>query len=89
MLSNQVTPQVTPQVRDANHQPDIAAIQEKIINFCRRPRSLSEISEMLGIKDRKWIKDKYMKPLIGSKLTYTIPDSPNSRFQKYQTIAEQ
>ncbi len=44
---------------------------------------------MLGIKDRKWIKDKYMKPLIGSKLTYTIPDSPNSRFQKYQTIAEQ
>ncbi len=27
-----------------------------------------------------------MKPLIGSKLALTIPDRPNSRYQKYQTI---
>ena len=88
-LSAQDSPQVTPQVQAGNQQPDIAAVQEKIISFCRIPRSLSEISEMLGIKDRKWIKDKYMKPLIGSRLTYTLPESPSSRYQKYQAIREE
>lgn len=58
-------------------------MQNKIIEFCQTPRS---VAEMLGVKDKKWLKDKYMKPLIGSKLALTIPDRPNSRYQKYQTI---
>lgn len=86
LLSAQDSPQVTPQVHVANLQPDVAAIQGKIINFCRTPRSLVEISEILGVKDKKWVKEKYMKPLIGTKLALTIPDRPNSRYQKYRTI---
>ena len=61
-------------------------MQSKIIKFCQTPRSVAEIAEILGVKDKKWIKDKYIKPLIGSKLALTIPDRPNSRYQKYQTI---
>lgn len=78
----------TPQVHQLNQQSEVSAVQNKIIKFCQTPRSVVEIAEMLGVKDKKWVKDKYMKPLIGSKLALTIPDRPNSRYQKYQTIEE-
>ena len=80
------TPQVAPQVRRSNHHMDVSAVQNKIIEFCHTPHSVAEIAEMLGVKDKKWVKDKYMKPILGTKLALTIPDRPNSRYQKYQTI---
>ena len=80
------TPQVRPQDNKIDQQTGISAVQNKIIEFCHTPRSVSEIVEMLGVKDKKWVKEKYMKPLIGTKLALTIPDRPNSRYQKYRTI---
>lgn len=78
LLSAQDTP---------TYQPtDIAAVQDKVIEFCRTPRSVAEVAEMLGVMDKKWVKNKYIKPLVGVRLALTLPDRPNSRYQKYQAI---
>lgn len=57
-------------------------IEEKIIEFCKEPRSLAEIMLYLGYKDRVKFK-KNINPLLGNVLAMTIPDKPNRRNQKY------
>lgn len=61
-------------------------IEEKIIEFCKEPRSLAEIMPYLGYKDRVKFKKKYINSLLDSVLAMTIPDKPNSRNQKYVAI---
>ena len=41
---------------------------------------------MLGMNNKRWVREKYVTPLIGRMLALTIPDKPNSRYQKYKTI---
>lgn len=67
--------------KDGNQE----TVTEKILDFCREPRSMTEIVSMLGVKDRKWIREHYILPLLHSRLELTIPDKPNSRMQKYRT----
>ena len=57
--------------------------EQKILDFCVEPRSLAEICEHLGLKDRYKVKKKYINPLLGKTLRMTEPDSPNSPTQKY------
>ncbi len=59
-----------------------------VLEFCRFPRSLNEIMAMLEMDSRKWVREKYVLPLLGTKLELTIPDKPNSRLQKYRTIVQ-
>ena len=60
--------------------------QDRVFGFCATPRSVSEIANMLGVNDKKWVRKKYITPFIGTRLKMTIPDKPNSRNQKYKTI---
>ena len=60
--------------------------QEKVFEFCNTPRSITEIANMLGVNDKKWVRKKYITPFIGIVLEPTIPDKPNSKNQKYKTI---
>ena len=87
------TPQVkgqTPQVKERNnrgkkHIP--ADLQERILQFCNVPRTIMEIVDYLGLKDRKSVRVRGISPLVEQcRLVMTIPQSPNSRFQKYITI---
>jgi hypothetical protein len=87
------TPQVkgqTPQVKGRNnrgkkHIP--ADLQERILQFCNVPRAIMEIVDYLGLKDRKGVRVRGISPLVEQgRLAMTIPQSPNSRFQKYITI---
>ena len=64
-------------------QPLSQSIEEKIVEFCKEPRSLTEIMRYIGYKDRVKFKKKYINPLLGFTLTMTIPEKPNSRNQKY------
>lgn len=64
------------------------SIEEKIIEFCNEPRSLSEIMEYLGYKDKTKFKRKYINPLLSSRLAMSIPEKPNSRSQKYFAQSE-
>ena len=69
-----------------HNQLNIVTPQEKVFDFCKSPKSVVEIADMLGVNDRRWVRKKYVAPFIGTKLQMTIPDKPNSQNQKYKTI---
>ena len=62
--------------------------EELLLAFCSEPRSLSEISEFLKLKEKyKYtMKTKLIDPLLGKSLRMTEPNSPNSPTQKYVII---
>ena len=58
--------------------------QDKILEFCIKPRTTKEIMIYLGLKDRRNFYLKYMRPLLDSgELQMTIPETPNNKNQKY------
>lgn len=62
------------------------AIEESILEFCKEPKGIWEIGDMLHYKDKKTIR-KYLNPLVeGGRLALTLPDKPHSKFQKYIKI---
>ena len=62
--------------------------EELLLAFCSEPRSSSEISEFLKLKEKyKYkMKKKLIDPLLGKSLRMTEPNSPNSPTQKYVII---
>lgn len=59
-------------------------ISIKILQYCKEPRSKSEITIFLGYKDARGVARNHIKPLLqAGKLEMTIPDKPNSKNQKY------
>jgi len=71
------TPQATPQATPQDEK------ERKIIEFCQIPRSRKEISEYLGIKDRKYLKEILDRLINKNLLQMTIPDKPTSPKQRY------
>ena len=63
-------------------------IEERIIEFCKEPRTLAEIMGYLGYKDKTKFKRKYINPLMNNRLAMSIPEKPNSRSQKYFAQSE-
>ena len=58
--------------------------QDKILEFCKEPKTTKEIMAYLKLKDRRNFYLKYMRPLLDSgKLQMTVPDKPNTKNQKY------
>ena len=41
---------------------DDKTIEEKIIEFCKEPRSLAEITEFCGFKDKRKFRERYFSP---------------------------
>ena len=74
-----------------NSKKKIALKPEEIppflLNFCKTPRSIAEITETLDIKTAKYLKTEYLAPLIEKgKIKLTMPNKPRSKFQKYVTV---
>jgi len=68
------TPHVTPHVK-------------KLLEILDKEMSRSEIMEVLSLKDRKHLVQKYLKPAIdGGYIALTLPEKPTSRNQKYKRI---
>ena len=66
--------------RYTNHRP----ISEFILELCSVPRSREELAAMLGIDSQYYLVRKYLKPLLKSGiLLMTLPDKPQSKFQRY------
>lgn len=72
--SPQETPHDTPQVNILLHA----------LSKHNKPMSRDELQKILGLKDRKSFRARYLKPAIDKLLiSMTIPDKPNSRLQRY------
>lgn len=60
---------------------------KQILEFCKEPRTASEILENLGLSDRKNLMGTYLNPMLETGiLTMTEPETPTSRNQKYKAI---
>ena len=82
----QVTTPVTTPVSKNIGDEYYTEISEKILSFCMTPKGILEIAQYLGFKEKKSAR-KYIKPLVEQgRLAMTVPDKPNSRFQKYITV---
>lgn len=72
-------------VKDETQNNDVN-LEEKVIQFCSEAKSIIEICDYLGFKDRRTVR-KILNPLLElGRLAMTVPDKPNSRNQKYISI---
>ena len=78
--SDQASDQASDQVSDQ-------AIYDKIVEFCKKPKSLKEIMEFLNMKNRTYLKNTYVTPLLGKSLKMTHPERVKHPDQKYVAIA--
>ena len=58
-------------------------IKAKILQYCAQPRTLREIAGMLGLTNLRWVRRRYLVPLLKEGLQHTIPQRPTSHYQKY------
>ena len=57
-----------------------------LLKYCQEPKTTLEIADYLGYKDKRSVR-KYLNILLSQgRIAMTIPDKPNSRYQKYVTI---
>ena len=86
--ATQVNTQVATQDNTQVNASDVSNKQKQILDFCAKPKSVKEISEYLGFKERKST-SKYLKQLLESgRIAMTIPEKPNSKNQKYVTMKQ-
>ena len=76
---------ITPQ--DANKTIRKKQRIKMLLEFCREPKSLADMMEHLGLKDRKSFIQGYINPLLGEGvIAMTAPDKPTSGNQRYVTV---
>lgn len=60
------------------------------MEFCIEPKSLSEILEFLGLRNRENVMNVYINPMIeAGMLRMTEPDNPTSRNQMYVRVKDE
>jgi len=74
------TPQAIPQVTPQDER------KKKIMEFCQISRSRKEISEYIGIKDRKYLKEILNRMIKKGLIKMTLPNKPTSPKQKYVAL---
>ena len=58
-----------------------------LLDYCAIERTREEIQQHIGINNRGYLRENILKPLLNEgKLHMTIPDKPNSKYQKYVTV---
>ena len=63
---------------------ELSATHRQIVEFCERPRSLTEIMTALGVTNRGYFKNRHLDPLLrGGVLRMIHPDQPNHPRQAY------
>ena len=58
-----------------------------ILQYCYEPKSLNDISSLLNISSKRYIRGRIIRPLINQgKLEFTNKNSVNARNQRYVTV---
>ena len=61
--------------------------QELVLNYCMTPKSTQDIKTYLGLKSRRYVREKIIKPLIENNyLDYNNKNNINDKNQKYITV---
>ena len=56
----------------------------EIIEYCKLPRTRTEIQDYCGLVSRRSFNENHLKPMLEAGiLKITIPDKPNSKNQRY------
>ena len=77
-VSGQASGQVSGQVTE---------YQKLVLNYCMTPKSTQEIKNYLGLKSRRYVREKIIKPLIENNyLDYNNKNHIKANNQKYITI---
>lgn len=75
VFTPQVAPRLTPQVM-------------RLLQVSQGRMSRDQLQAALGLKDRKSLGDRYLRPALDAGLiAMTLPDKPNSRLQQYRLTA--
>ncbi|MCH7612527.1 MAG: hypothetical protein IIB45_04130 [Candidatus Marinimicrobia bacterium] len=85
-VADQASDQFTDQaaVQDTMQVTMQAEQRERILEFCKTPKTRKEIQKYLGFKSRDYFRKEILNPLVNEGLlTPTIPDKPKSPNQKY------
>lgn len=67
----------------AEKNDGVVADEERILEFCREPRSREEIAEELGLQVETARRTRILPLVRAGKLVLTMPDVPRSKFQRY------
>lgn len=68
---------------------DGAEAEQRILEFCKEPRSKREIVAMLGMQTAYYVAKHYLAPMVArGQLALTMPEKPTSRNQKYRTVSD-
>lgn len=63
---------------------DNLTVQERIIAFCKEPRTFTEIMDYLGFTSRSTFRKNYFNEMLNEGIIkMMLPDKPNSQNQKY------
>ena len=82
----EMTPDVSKMTLDNGVNKKRKNSEKYILEFCVTPKSILEIAEFLGLKEKKSAR-RHVKPLVEQgRLAMTLPEKPNSKNQKYITI---
>lgn len=66
--------------------PPATGICARIVDFCASPKSIREMMEAFGLKDRKHVAANVRKLVDGGLVARTLPDKPTSSRQKYVAV---
>ncbi len=62
-------------------------IEQKIQQYCTQARTKEEIAEYLGMTSVYYMMNRYVKPMLKrGKLKMTMPEKPQSKFQKFIAV---
>lgn len=85
ILYNNTEELTVPQTAD-KREADIPD-EKGLLEFCRTPRSRSEIVDYLAIASKQYALRRYLDPLVhAGAIRMTKPDAPRSKEQKYVTV---
>ena len=85
ILYNNTEELTVPQTAD-KREADISD-EKGLLEFCRTPRSRSEIVDYLAIASKQYALRRYLDPLVhAGAIRMTKPDAPRSKDQQYVTV---
>ncbi len=75
------------ETNNINNIINLDTLSHEILNYCKIPKSRTEIAEKFNFKTISYMVKKYIEPLIkAGLLEMTLPNTPKSKNQKYIAI---